>query len=110
MSLAVLALIVVVATMGITDYYRMREHELWRRAAAWAADAQLQRYHVGVALGTPPPPNVVQPEVTLSTATEPGQGQWQGLTHVTVTATVTVRTGARIRQTSRGYIRREAGP
>ena len=106
-STALMALIVATATKGIADYYGVREHERWYRAAAWAAEAQLQRYQAGVPIDTPMPDGMFPPEVTVRTSVEPGQGQWQGFGRMTVTATATTVRGRTVRRQFRGYVRTE---
>ena len=77
---------------------------------AWAADAQLQRIQAGAGLESLPPPGVLAEKVTLVTTSEPGRGDWDGFTLVTVTATAPVKRGKVARARSRGYVRTEREP
>ncbi len=98
----------VLAADTIFDYRDSSDAYFWRRAAGWAADAQLQRYQAGAAIDSPPP-GLIPEEITLKTSRQPGEGQWKGFSRVTVTATVIQPTGKLVREQISGYVRAEGG-
>ena len=87
-----------------------RDRQLTVRALQLAAEAQLERYRAGAAIE--PSMNIdTPPNGIIETQVEPGQGDWQGLRLVTVTAYGTVRGGGRhVSVTLRAYLPEEVRP
>ena len=90
-ALVLIGIITTLTAQAISAYMKTRDHYTWRQAAAWAAQAQLQRYLGGAAIDSPPPEDILPAEITLRTHVQPGSGQWAGFRLVTVTAQVTPR-------------------
>jgi len=109
-SLFLIAGIAALAANVIFDYRQTSHHYLWRHAAIWAVDAQLQRYHAGAALDSQPPAGLIPEEITLKTTHQPGRGQWQGFNRVTVTASTALPSGKVIYEQVSTYIPAEAKP
>lgn len=104
-SLIILLLIMIVLSEGIFSYYRARRQYAARQAAAWAADAQLQRYQAGAPIDSDPPTGMIPKGIKLATCVEPGRAQYEGLNLVTVTATMAVSARGEIREEISGYVR-----
>ena len=90
-ALTLIGIITTLTAQAISAYMKTRDHYTWRQAAAWAAEAQLQRYMSGAAIDSPPPEDILPAEITLHTHVQPGKGQWESFRLVTVTAQVTRR-------------------
>ena len=104
--LGALALVYTQLGRGVTT---ARDRQLTMRALQLAAEAQLERYRAGAAIepkvNTDTPPNGV-----LETQVAPGQGDWQGLRLVTVTARGTARGDRQVSVTLRAYLPEELRP
>jgi type II secretory pathway pseudopilin PulG len=109
-AVMILAVVSAMAADAISNYYRTRDQYLWRQAAAWAAAGQLQRYQAGAPIDSTPPENLWQPEIRLQTTVAPGEGDWQGFSRVTVTATVDRPRKQTICERFSGYVRLEGKP
>lgn len=109
-GMAIMAVVAALAADAIAGYYRVRRQYDWRRAAAWAAAGQLQRYQAGAPIDSAPPGNLWPEEIHLKTAARPGQGPWQGFQLITVTATVEDGHGPAIHEQVSGYVRERAEP
>ena len=109
-SVALLAVLAVLAVDLIMDAHRGREQDLWRRSAAWAADGQLQRYQAGAPFDSMPPAGVLPEAIRLETRTEPGGDAWTGFSRVTVIATARMPSGREVREQARGYVCTEERP
>jgi len=104
-SLILFGMIVAFSSSALLRYRELRDHTAWRRAAAWAAAAQLQRYQAGAELDSQPPPGLISDRISLETSIEPGEHEWAGLVRVTVTATVSRGDRVIARERATGYIR-----
>ena len=88
---------------AVVTYGHTRDAYFWRQAAAWAADAQLQRYRAGAPSNSSPPQGLIPEEITLKTSSHPAHGSWEGFNRVTVTATATLSTGRLVHEQISGY-------
>jgi hypothetical protein len=104
---ALMFLLAVITVDAIRQYRIAADESFWRRAALYAADAQLQRFRAGAALDSLPPAGILPENITLKTSSEPGAGQWTGLMRVSVTAAVELSSGRTVRETVAGYLRTE---
>ncbi|NLX12805.1 MAG: type II secretion system protein [Phycisphaerales bacterium] len=109
-SIMILGLLAMVVGSTVLQARRTRGHYYWRQAAAYAIEAQLQRYRAGAAIDSPPPDGLVPDEIDLRTNVEPGTGDWEGFTLVTVTATVHRPAMPDIHERLSGYIDTETRP
>jgi hypothetical protein len=109
-SLALLMGLAVLTVDAVTAYRHTEQESFWRRAALLAADAQLQRYHAGAPLDSQPPQGLIAEEIVLETRKEPAHGQWEGLTRVTVFATVHMPNGKVVHEQLSAYVRAERQP
>ena len=82
---------------------RVRDHQVTKRTLRLAAAGQMERYRAGAPIETTHTPDAL-PGITIKTSTTPGQGQWAGLTLVTVAARGTVRGGAGKEVATRCYL------
>ena len=105
MSVAILTVVTILAAEGIFSYYRAHRQQVARQAAAWAADAQLQRYQAGAPIDSAPPAGMIPEEIVLTTRVQPGKGPWQGFNLVTVTATTAISPSGEVREEISGYLR-----
>lgn len=104
--LGALALVYTQLGRGLTT---ARDRQLTMRALQLAAEAQLERYRAGAAIE--PKVNIdTPPNGVLETQIEPGQGDWQGLRLVTVTARGAARGGRQVSVTLRAYLPGESSP
>ena len=104
-SIALIALMAVLATDAVLDYHHARDRYLRRQAAAWAAAGQLQRYQVGAPIDTRPPDGLVPEGITLETVVEPARDRWHGFNRVTVIATADLRAGTKqVQEQVTGYV------
>jgi len=102
--LGALALVYTQLGRGVTT---ARDRQLTVRALQLAAEAQLERYRAGAAI-QPSMSIDTLPNGTIETQVEPGQGDWQGMRLVTVTARGTARGGRQVSVTLRAYLPEEA--
>ena len=109
-SIVLMGLIAALTAKGAIDYHHLRDHYTFRQAAAWAADAQWQRYRAGAAIDSPPPDGLIPETITLETTVEPGHGGWQGFRRVTVVATARLPTGQYVHEEVSGYLPGEIKP
>ena len=109
-SLGLMMVIAALAVSAVIDYRHTRDHYTYRQVAAWAADAQLQRYRLGAPIDSRPPADLVPESITLETRVEPGVGQWQGFNRITVIATMKLPRDGQITEQIAGYIRGEVTP
>ena len=109
-SIGLMAVMAGLAADWVRDYRHVRDQYFWRQAAAWAADAQLQRYRAGAALDSRPPAGLVPEEITFETILEPGRDQWRGFDRVTVVATAVVPGNKPVRERITGYLPAEVKP
>jgi len=101
--LGALALVYTQLGRGVTT---ARDRQLTVRALRLAAEAQLERYRAGAAIE----PRIdidTPPQGIIETQVEPGQGDWQGLRLVTVTARGTARGGRQLSVTLSAYLPEE---
>ncbi|MBN2447824.1 MAG: hypothetical protein JXO22_13920 [Phycisphaerae bacterium] len=110
MSLTLLAVIAAVAGKAVWDYRQMQDAYLYRQAAAWAADAQLQRYRLGAPIDSRPPAQVVPETITFETKVDAGQGQWQNFNRITVIATANLPNGKQVSERITAYVPSELKP
>jgi prepilin-type N-terminal cleavage/methylation domain-containing protein len=103
-AIGLMALLAGLATDVLFEYRQSRNEVLQREALAWAASAQWERIVAGAPADLPPPEGVLPEGVSLHAQTQPGEGQWKGLTRVTVTATATVWRGKELREQVSGFI------
>jgi len=104
--LGALALVYTQLGRGVTT---ARDRQLTVRALQLAAEAQLERYRAGAAIE--PKVNIdTPPDGIIETQVEPGQGDWQALRLVTVTARGTARGGRQVSVTLRAYLPEEVRP
>ena len=106
----VLGFLLVVFAQLMETYERANQRYAWRQAAAWAADAQLQRYLAGAAFDSVPPEGTIPPRVHLATTVQPGEGVWSELDLVTVTARVDLRRQRPIEERAVCYLPRRSAP
>ncbi len=103
-AIGLMALVAGLATDVLFEYRQSRNEVLQREALAWAASAQWERIVAGAPADLPPPEGVLPEGVSLQAQTQPGEGQWKGLTRVTVTATVTIWRGKELREQVSGFV------
>jgi hypothetical protein len=107
-SFSILAMLAILAVDICSGYRRTSDRYDWRRAAAWAAEAQWARYQAGAALDSSPPDGMLPEEIRLKTTARAGSGQWAGFQLVTVRATAKVSMGGEVTEQVGGYLREEA--
>jgi len=103
-GIALLALLAGLATDVVFEYRQSRNEMLQREMLVWAASAQWERIMAGAPADLPPPEGMLPEGVSLQAQTQPGEGQWKGLTRVTVTATATAWGGKELREQVSGFI------
>ena len=109
-SIMILGLLAMLVGSTVLQARRTRGHYYWRQTAAYAVEAQMQRYRAGAAIDSRPPDGLVPEEIDLHTAVEPGHGDWDGFNLITVTATVHRPPMRDIHEQLNGYIPAEAAP
>ncbi len=109
-SIMILGLMTVLVGSAVLQARRTHSYYYWRQAAAYAAEAQMQRYRAGAAIDSRPPAGLIPDEIELQTAVKPGNGDWQGFTLVTVTATVYRPPMTDIHEQLSGYVTTETTP
>lgn len=109
-SIGLMMLIAALTAKAVLDYHRVRDRCLGRQAAAWAADAQLQRYRAGAPFDSRPPAGTIPETVTLEARSEPGREQWEGFTRVTVIATNRTPSGSEVTEQLSAYLPAEVTP
>lgn len=97
-AIGLLALIAALAADVVFSYRRSRNEALTRQMLVWAASAQLERIAAGAAADLPPPEGVLPEGVSFEVKTGAGEGQWTGLTRVTVTAKTVAGKGRELRE------------
>lgn len=105
--LGVITALAINATFGFAKAQSQYHH---RMAAAWAADAQMQRYLAGAPIDSSPPEGSLPEGVILSTTVEPGTGTWKAFDLVTISASIQPKHGNAITESVRCYLRREVSP
>jgi hypothetical protein len=109
-GIALMGLIAALAAGAFVDYRHARDACWWREAAMWAAAGQLQRIAAGAPLDSSPPAVALPEGISLQATREPGQGQWENFSRVTVAASKTVWGGRVIHEQISGFVRTEAKP
>lgn len=109
-SIMILGLMTVLVGSAVLQARRTHSHYYWRQAAAYAAEAQMQRYRAGAAFDSRSPAGLIPDEIELQTAVKPGEGDWEGFTLVTVTATVRRPPMTDFQERLSGYIATETTP
>ncbi len=104
-GIAVIGFAALILADAVYDFQRARELSATRQAALWAADAQLRRCEAGVPPDVPMPEGMIDGRIRLDTDAMPGEGDWTGLTRVTVTATATLPWGGEVHESVQGYVR-----
>jgi len=90
-SLFVIALLTVLTMSTIMHFTKTRAHYARSQAAAWAAEAQLQRLRAGAPADSLPPEGALPDGITLAVRVTPGTGDWAELSLVCVRATAAAR-------------------
>ena len=103
-AIGLIAMIAGLATDVLFEYRQSRNEMLKREMLVWAASAQWERIIAGAPADLPPPEGALPEGVSLQARTQPGEGQWKGLTRVTVTATTTAWGGKELREQVSGFI------
>jgi len=109
-ALAVLAIITALAVSATLNFAKVQSHYHHRMAAAWAADAQMQRLLAGATIDSEPPADFLPVGVTLTTSVEPGAGSWKDFELVTVSARIQPKHDQAIVETVKCYLPREVSP
>lgn len=109
-ALTLLAMITALSAEGLFRYRRSRNDMLKKQMLILAASSQLDRIAAGAPLDLPPPDGILPQGVSIVAVGETGQGDWQGLRRVTVTASVTAGDGREIREQISRYFAAEAKP
>lgn len=109
-GIVLLGLVVALAAETMFTYQKSRNQAIDRQAMLWAASGQLQRIAAGAAPDSQPPEDMLPAGISLQTQTQAGEGQWQGFTRVTVTATAMSYGGEKLCEQVSGFIRMEGRP
>ncbi len=109
-GIVLLGLVIALAADAMFTYQKSRNQAIDRQAMLWAASGQLQRITAGAAPDSLPPEGMLPTGISLQTRTDAGEGQWQGFTRVTVTATAVSYGGQEFREQVSGFIRMEGRP
>jgi len=93
----------------VMTYDRMQEHVIAHRRAQLAAEGQMERFRSD----RPPPEGTSKidaaGDIRLRIERHPGEGDWKGLEHVQITATVASRHGRRVTYRLAAYLYFEPG-
>ncbi len=104
-AITLMGIIAALTADALFKFGRTGEEYRWRRAASWAAYAQLERLQAGAAQDSLPPPGVLPAEIRIETRTRPATGVWKDFQLVTVTATAAMPSGRTAHESCSGFVR-----
>jgi type II secretory pathway pseudopilin PulG len=108
-ALGLIGIISVLAGEAVMSYQQVQRELRLRDQLSAAAALQLQRYRAGAEPDSLPPGDLLDDAIELSTTTQPGEGDWEGMQQVTVEASGTTVTGTRLSAAMVGYFPVGAG-